>query len=225
MSIRIRRHDKKEGCVNASSSQLWPKDQAKELLSLGMSRMESYHDHKETMAHAALLVQLAIAGGMLAMDPWPPTWVPALRLSSKTLATAMVLIIAFLVHVYMRWQLQRRRAAALYVGAILKVLLQWGYRVPTDEELRPWPRPPSCPSVKVGFGRVGQVLKALLGALLDSIITWKSHRVFTDEGLVDYPAGFVKELLKAETGAMQAERLVTYGSLLLMVIVLVRGLS
>lgn len=212
--------------MNASSAQLWSKDQAKELLTLRMSQMHSYHDHKETMAHAALLVQLAIAGGMLAMEPWPPTWVPSSAwLPGKTLATAMVLIIAFLVHVYMRWQLQRRRAAALYVGTILKVLLQWGYRVPTDEELRPWPRPPSCPSVKVCFGRVWQVLKPLLDALLDSIVTWKSHRVFADEGLVDYPVGFVEELLKAETGAMQAERLVTYGSLLLMAIVLVRGLS
>jgi hypothetical protein len=197
--------------MNASGSQLWSKDQAKELLTLRMSQMHSYHDHKETMAHAALLVQLAIAGGVLAMKPWPPTWVPALLLSSKTLATTVVLIIGCFVHVYMRWQLQRRRTAALYVSTILKVLLEWGYRAPTDEELRPWRGSRSDPST--------------LDTFLDSIVPWKSSKVLPDEGLVGYPAAFVEKFLKAETGAVKAEGLVTFGSLLMIAIVFVRGLS
>ena len=48
-----------------------------DLLVIRMSQMHSYHDHKETMAHAAMLVTLALVGALLSATSWPPTWVPA----------------------------------------------------------------------------------------------------------------------------------------------------
>ena len=50
-----------------------------------VSRIESYHDHKEKMAHAALLVNLGLVYAV-STTSWPPPWVPALHMPGKAVA-------------------------------------------------------------------------------------------------------------------------------------------
>jgi len=87
------------------------------LLELLIAQMVSYHNHKETMAHAALLVALAVSATVMSTSSWPPSWVPALSNSSKEVTVLGVTVIWLVIHVYMRWQLRNRRVAAQCVAS------------------------------------------------------------------------------------------------------------
>ncbi len=182
-----------------------------DFLVLCMSRMHSYHDHKETMAHAAMLVTLALAAAVLSTTPWPPQWVPAFPIPSKAVAFVGVAALWLFIHIYMRWQLRNRRVAAVYVAALLKVLRAWATSPPTADQLKPWDQSPTP--------------VARIHVVLDFLIPWKGSNVTTDEGIKGYPTALVKELLRATTGATKGEAIVTYGSLLLGLLLVVRALS
>ena len=106
-------------------------------LEIRMSQMHSYHDHKETMAHAAMLVALAYVGAIISSVTWPPTWVPAVCVSTGYVAMAGAMTVWLFIHVYMRWQLRNRRVADLYVECLLKLLRRWADTPPSEAELKP----------------------------------------------------------------------------------------
>ncbi|MFC1544388.1 hypothetical protein ACFL4Y_03945, partial [Gemmatimonadota bacterium] len=54
-----------------------------ELLKVRLAQQHSYHDHKETMAHAALLVGLVLLSAILSTKDWPPQWVPDVVIPGK----------------------------------------------------------------------------------------------------------------------------------------------
>jgi small-conductance mechanosensitive channel len=180
-----------------------------DLLFARMSHVHSYHDHKETMAHAAILVTLALAAGVLSATPWPPQWVPTLRISSKAVAFVAVVALWLLIHIYMRWQLRKRRVAAVYYAAILKVLRTWATNPPSAKELTPWGEPPP---------RVGK-----FDVFLD-LMFWPGSDLTSDEEITGYPTQLVKILRETKTGATTGEVIVTAGSLLIGVLIIVRGL-
>jgi hypothetical protein len=82
---------------------------AEKLLEHLISENESYHNHKEIMAHAGLLVMLALCGGIISVKEWPPTWVPQLHLSSEWVTFLLFFLLWLLLHIYIRWQLRHRR--------------------------------------------------------------------------------------------------------------------
>ena len=170
------------------------------------NQLQSYHNHKETMAHAGFLVLLALLAGLLSQDTWPPAWVPKIILSSKQLALTAVLLLACLIHVYIRWQLQRRRFAALFVKCALSTLRKWANSPPCGDQLKPY---------KGELWTVSNFHK-----FLDHIIPWKKARVPFDEGIENYPNDFANEFKNSDTGAMFGEWLVSVGSLLLIAIML-----
>ena len=55
-------------------------DRSEKLVEHLIAEMEIYHSHKETMAHAGFLVMLALFGGILSTNVWPPGWVAGLSL-------------------------------------------------------------------------------------------------------------------------------------------------
>jgi len=181
-----------------------------DFLNLRMSQMHSYHDHKENMAHAAVVVALGLVGAVLSIQTWPPSWVPSLCVSSKTMAFIGIVAVWLLIHVYMRWQLRNRRVAAIYVAALLKVLRAWATSPPTEEQLKAWEQDP-LPRVKIHD-------------FINFLIPWKRSNVTADEELKGYPTAFVKELQQSSTGAVWSEYIVTYGSLLLGLFLVVRTL-
>ena len=182
-----------------------------ELLVLRTSQMHTYHNHKETMAHAAILVTLVLVAAVLSTKPWPPEWVPAFRIPSKAVAFVGVAALWFFIHIYMRWQLRNRRAAAIYVAALLKVLRDWATSPPSDDQLKPSDQT---------FPRVARI-----HVVLDFLVPWKWSSVTADEEIKGYPTALVDELRRASTGATKGEAIVTYGSLLLGLLLVVRALS
>lgn len=177
-------------------------------LELRMSQMHSYHDHKETMAHAAILVALAYVGAIISSTTWPPDWITTVCVSRDVVAELGALAVWFFIHVYMRWQLRCRRVAALYVACLLTILRQWANSPPCSDDLTPYEGDaPKVPRIHT---------------LVDFIVPWKFAHVQSDEGMLGYPQCMVKEYHKTSTGAMFAENLVTYGSLVLGLLILVR---
>jgi hypothetical protein len=178
------------------------------LLESRMSQMHSYHDHKETMAHAAVVVVLAYVGGVISIQKWPPEWVPTICASRDSVALAGAMAVWLFIHVYLRWQLRNRRVAALYVACLLKVLRGWTFTPPSQEDLQPYAQTASK--------------RSSMHTWIDFLVPWPQARVPSDEGLEGYPTAMVEEYLRTKTGAVFAETLVTFGSILLGLILLAR---
>ena len=76
-----------------------------------------YHDHKETMAHAAVLIQLGIVAVLFRMDCWP------LQDSSHQIAVFIGYVLMWaIISGYMLWQLDKRREAACQVKELIEFL-------------------------------------------------------------------------------------------------------
>ena len=182
-----------------------------DFLVLRMSQLDRYHDHKETMAHGAVLVSLALFGAVLSTAPWPPQWVPTFCIRSQAVAFVGVVVLWFFIHIYMRWQLRNRRAAAIYVVALLKILRTWATTPPSADQLKPWDQSPQRP--------------ARIHIVLDYLIPWRWASAPDDEELRGYPIALVEELQRLRTHAITGESIVTYGSLLLGLLLAVKALS
>jgi len=94
-----------------------------------LARYSEYHAHKETMAYAGFALFAGVVGTILVNASWPPdAWghhKKILALFGLSLAWAVVLI-------YLRFQLHRRRWAALRVAACERVLAMWTTKQLTD---------------------------------------------------------------------------------------------
>jgi len=178
------------------------------LLESRMSQMHSYHDHKETMAHAAVVVALAYVGGIISIQVWPPVWVPTICASRDIVALVGSMAGWLLIHVYLRWQLRNRRVAALYVACLLKVLSKWTLTPPSQEDLAPYTE--TCSN------------RSRVHTWIDFLAPWPWARVPSDEGLAGYPKAMVTEYWQTKTGAVFGETLVSLGSILLGLILLAR---
>jgi hypothetical protein len=87
-----------------------------------LERYEHYHAHKESMAYAGLALFAAAAGAILIADKWPPTVWGVYR---TIIATFAVTAFWFVVLTYLRFQLHRRRWAALRIAGCEHVLAKW----------------------------------------------------------------------------------------------------
>lgn len=188
-----------------------------------LSEMKTYHSHKETMAHAALLVMLAFCGAILKAEKWPPNWVLGLQvggLCSQQLTFLAVFILWLFIHIYMRWQLRNRRAAAITYAGSLRALAEWATRCPVDNDLNQY-----CPeSTRHKFlAKIG----GWLATLLDYVVPFPWATVHYDVGKEAYPKWLGKAIRQEEkrrTGAIKAECLVTIGSFFVLFIIVVRTL-
>jgi hypothetical protein len=110
---------------------------AEKLVEHLLEEMDSYHNHKENMVHAGILVMLLLCGGVFSTNQLPkwilPTW---LQMCSQEATFVGFLVIWWLLHIYIRWQLRRRRAAALTYNGTLSALSEWIKRNPKEEDLK-----------------------------------------------------------------------------------------
>lgn len=186
------------------------------LLELLLAQSETYHNHKETMAHAGVLLQIALVAGMVSVDPWPPSWVPEVHISARVLIAVAFVALWLLIHVFVRWQLRNRRSAALTNAACLRTLRKWATTPPTDDDLKPYQvKSSQKPSVRI--------------FLDEDFIPPPSVTLHYDVDKEDYPSGMVQEWINQEgnlgTGAVRAEWLLLIGSILILGIGLFRTLS
>lgn len=170
----------------------------------------SYHNHKENMAHAILLVQLAVFGAVASTSPWPPAWVSdvtvSFTISKNWLASLAVFAVWALSHFLLRWQLQRRRWAALRYAGTLRTVRDWALSPPDQSDLEPW---------KAGRKVRLRAWRTILDYLLPPIGTLENiGSDVSDEG---FPKGLVTRITEQNrTGAVRAEWVLTMGSYLIL---------
>ncbi len=98
-----------------------------------LTRYTSYHDQKEGMAWAGFALFAAAAGAGLLSKSWPPQW------GTRTTILALGAVTLFWLGAlgYLRFQLRRRRWAALRVAGCERVLAGWVLDSPTKADLVP----------------------------------------------------------------------------------------
>lgn len=177
-----------------------------------LTQSETAHNHKETMAHAGILVQVAVLAGVLSLKSWPPPWVPELRLAPGLLAGVGFVLSWLLVHVFIRWQLRNRRADAIFQAVLLRTLQKWASK-PDGAKLDPSPAPAAS---KCGRFAI----------FLDHVFPCPGAPLHYDVGRADWPTDLTDEWKSIEatgTGAVHTEWLLWTGSVLILALGLLRS--
>jgi hypothetical protein len=94
----------------------------------------SYHNHKETMAHAALLVEFGFLAALLTTSH-TSSFDKFLGRPFSPYVSALFLIF---VHIYIRWQLRQRRTSAILDQAFQNLITQWIITPPSEDDLKPY---------------------------------------------------------------------------------------
>jgi len=180
-------------------------NRAEKLVEHLIAEMEIYHGHKETTAHV-----------------WPPDWVPGLSLvlCPRRMAFLGLSVLWGLLHVYIRWQLRNRRAAAITQGGALRALAEWVAREPSNNDLERYsPEEKGC--------TLPRAIGARLATLLDYVFPFPWATLHYDVGKKNYPKWLGDALRQQEqdrTGAIKGEWLVTIGSFFIFFVTAVRTL-
>jgi len=95
--------------------------QTRDYLQAVHDRLQAYRDGKETMAFAGLAIFLGAAATALTSRDWPPTFVQ----NRPWFVVAAFSILWVFVAVYLRYQLRRRRWAAIRVAGCDWLLAEW----------------------------------------------------------------------------------------------------
>jgi hypothetical protein len=200
-------------------------EEIKGFLTLILSQQNSYHDHKEKMAHAGILVMLALTTAVIGQKDWPPGWVPDIHIGTcffacKRLVTYFGLLLFWVfIHAYVRWQLRNRRSAAIYVCTLNKLLRDWAYKIPSNVELKPYENEKDLNPLNIKFPK-----NSKLSEFIDRyILPLKEIIVPTDEGMKGYPAILVAKIIEARTGATTGELRVSLASIFMLLIMSFRA--
>jgi hypothetical protein len=169
-------------------------------------RYEAYQTHKETMGYAGFAVYVAAFGTALVTKDWPP-W------GSKHLVVLGVTVAWVFVLIFVKWQLLRRRWAAIRVAGVERLLARWVVHAPTSGDLATWKKEPHA--------RPGASVR-----IIDHIWPLKRAVVPVDVSQETYPCALV-EAWRAQaadrgTAAISHERLVVVLGWLLWAAVLLR---
>lgn len=188
-----------------------------------LADLNSYHNHKETMAHAGLLVMIAVVGGIASLETWPPKWMSALalklNLDPHTIGIVAVVSFWVILHLYIRWQLRQRRWAAITYNGAVRAAAEWLSRNPIVNDLVP--RPSESP----GLG--SRLLTAILTAV--DVLLFPCPWAPLEDVWSKYCPSWLAAAIQAERSdsalrVVKAECLVTLGSYFLLAVILARTL-
>jgi hypothetical protein len=180
-------------------------------LTLEKELLDVYHHHKENMANAGFIVQLGLFGAVVSPDVWPPAWVSKAIIAPRVGTWCVYLALWLILHMYVRWQVQNKRIAAILVGGITNCMLHWIQQPPTNDDLRP-------------FGKDLERASGFM-AFLHSLFSLPDYQVRGDLDLSRYPKVVGDEVLALAnkgTGAITHESLLTWGSWLLLALASMR---
>ena len=103
-----------------------PPEHARKFVEMLRSHYAGYHNHKEIMAHAAVLLQIGLFAGIISMKHWPPSWVqPIYCIPKEWVAFIGYLLMWLLVLLYVNWQLRKRKKAADKIREQIEQLKKW----------------------------------------------------------------------------------------------------
>jgi hypothetical protein len=108
-------------------------DHARKFAECLIVKNSSYHNHKETMAHACVVLEIAIFGWVMSKDVW------AIATETSLIWFLIVATGIWLpIHWYMRWELRFRRFATKQDAGLCRVMARWIIANPTMNELEPY---------------------------------------------------------------------------------------
>lgn len=171
---------------------------------------ESYHNHKETMAHACVVLEIVIFGWIMSKDGW-------------SIATSMnpiifwftIIAIWILLHVYIRWELRFRRWAAKQDAGIRRMLCEWTRTNPKKDKFEAYQDKPKKP----------HWLQSLIDCFIPHFCGSHPH----DLAAKGYPIPLVEAIEEAskekDNSLRLGEWLPTGLSLILIIIIILRKLT
>lgn len=180
---------------------------------------EAYHHHKEQMAYIGFLVQTAFFTAIMTFN-WASSSPSTTNMPPEFLLILAVPFWAF-VHLFVRWQLRLRRYAALQVAALLSALLNnlSGSREETTGDGNSAGR-------ENATDKTGSRWRKGFRWLLDwSFWPCPSAFPYADVDVSKFPSWYQEEFRSAiskGTGAVLGERLVTWGSGLILIGIIIR---
>jgi hypothetical protein len=187
-----------------------------------MDRYRGYHDHKESMAYAGITLFIGAYGAALVSNAWPPQWIAS---SPITLIAALTGIWLFVL-VFAKWQLVRRRWAALRIAGCERLLARWITQVPSEQDLATWRAPAA--EERGRRERLVGVAKAAVLTVTDHVWPLRSVHPVVDVHEEVYPTALVREWQEQEgrgTAALFHERLVVVLGWLVYAAVLLRTVA
>jgi hypothetical protein len=186
------------------------RERATHFLELLLGQYDTYHNHKELMAHAGLLLQVGLAAVVFSAEQWPPCWLDTF-LHSQVAAAVGIAIIWLFIHFFIRWQLRNRRGAAVLVAAIQKTLLSWVHSPPKKEDLEPY--------------NAEEEHNRWFATVVDFLFPRPSARLHQDVEKQGYPIALVREWKQQAqegTGAVHSEWFLFFSSVIMLAVALLR---
>lgn len=183
-------------------------DRAQQFLQHSLPETSKYNTHKENMAHAGFLLEVALLGSIMSIEEWPPTWMleNLFGFSDWTVAFIIVSLIWLGMHLFIRWQLRKRRWADLYFDCLNRTSINWINKPPTSEELSPYVSSKEQ-------GSTSLKIKIFFGNFLDFLSIWSPAKIFSDDDIDNYPTVIAENLKKQEgKKVIKAELIVTLSS-------------
>ena len=159
---------------------------AEEFVRSLMERYAQYHEHKENMAYGGFTVFAGAVVAALVTTAWPPDW----GLYTPTLAPGAALALFVVTFVYLRYQLHRRRWAALRVAGCEHVLAKWSRNGPTSRDLE---RIAGGDAEIPGANRVVGCLWCLLGWVCPPVAEVLAIKRRDDADTANYPRALVEK--------------------------------
>ncbi|MEX1206966.1 MAG: hypothetical protein WEB85_17110 [Dongiaceae bacterium] len=162
------------------------------------------------MSYVVFAFETGIFGYVLTISSWPPNWVLNLGVTKAYLGVFLVFV-WLLTHLFLRWQLRKRRVAAIESDAATKCLRDMTTKALTNDDFK------SGNDLNIGAGN-----QCGLDTIVDFLIPWSRAKVVSDVGLREAPRYLVKALEEQYTkgtGAIIGEWFVSGGSLILLLII------
>lgn len=197
-------------------------ERARELLRTLLDRYRSYHDHKESMAYAGLTLCLAAFGAALLANEWPPQWM----LNNKGIVALAISVVWLFALVFVKWELVRRRWAALRCAGIERLLAKWTCNDVAPDDLDAWSQGQK-EKVKGKWSRVRASIRLAGIVVIDHIFPLAAAKPAVDIAESVYPTGLVNEWHAQQgrgTGALFHERLLVLAGWLVYLALLLRTL-
>ncbi|UCE38878.1 MAG: hypothetical protein JSW00_06555 [Thermoplasmata archaeon] len=173
----------------------------------------SYHHHKETMAHACVVLEVGLFAWIMTKDGW-------MMIRYAGFFTWFIIITIWcLLHLYLRWELRNRRWSAIQIDALYEILRRWAVTDPTPEELQSYQKPDKKPDDCLNR----------LWKKIDFLIPYSPGGISVEDESSGYPRALVQAFTEAAHNAEHNTRL-KFGewlpsvfSLLIIVFVVGRG--
>jgi len=125
-----------ENSTNGKTNEL-PSEHARKFVEMLRSHYSQYHNHKETMAHAAVILQIGLFVGIMSMKHWPPKWIPDICCIPKEwFAFIGYILMWLLILLYVVWQLRRRNDARIRIYWQIDTLRKWAINSEPKTESR-----------------------------------------------------------------------------------------